>query len=333
MGALDQTTKFSGAGYVFNYKDGYTGIDFDDCVNAATKEVRADVQAIIQRLDTYCEFSPSGTGIHAIVKGWQFPVGAEGQQGAKVGKAEMYSGKRYFTVTGNQVPGTPSTVNQRDVQWLYERIVVKREFAPLKSTNPKATTADAGEGTQIVYAPGTTFTTDKYSIFMHGTISREHGFRITNGVGSLTYPSQSEADLGFATVLALVYDGDTDKMDADFRKSPLYRDKWERDDYRERTFRMALETAAKIKEKGPQITFEQTTPSATAEAAKAADASKDAKGTFPYGENEIPSFDDTVITGIFREIVDFVTAGTTIRVSSHSSQRKCMWERAWRLAA
>jgi hypothetical protein len=94
--------------------------------------------------------------------------------------------------------------------------------------------------------------------------------------------------------------------------SSLYRDKWERDDYRQRTFRMALETAAKIKEKGPQITFEQTTPSATAEDAKAADPSKDVKGTFPYGDNEIPAFDDTVITGIFREIVDFVTAGTTI---------------------
>ena len=313
-------------------KTGYTGIDFDDCVNAATKEVRADVQAIIQRLDTYCEFSPSGTGIHAIVKGWQFPVGAEGQQGAKVGKAEMYS-ERYFTVTGNQVPGTPSTVNQRDVQWLYERIVVKREFAPLKSTNPKATTADAGEGTQIVYAPGTTFTTYKYSIFMHGTISREHGFRITNGVGSLTYPSQSEADLGFATVLALVYDGDTDKMDADFRKSPLYRDKWERDDYRERTFRMALETAAKIKEKGPQITFEQTTPSATAEAAKAADASKDAKGTFPYGQTIFCR--STILSSLASSArsLTLLPQAPQSRVSSHSSQRKCMWERAWRLAA
>ena len=64
------------------------------------------------------------------------------------------------------------------------------------------------------------------------------------------YPSQSEADLSFATVLALVHDGDTDKMDADFRKSPLYREKWERDDYRERTFRKALETATKIKAKG-----------------------------------------------------------------------------------
>ena len=30
MGALEQTTKFSGAGFVFNYADGLTGVDFDD---------------------------------------------------------------------------------------------------------------------------------------------------------------------------------------------------------------------------------------------------------------------------------------------------------------
>src|SRR5690348_4473953 len=28
MGALEETTKFAGAGFVFNYEDGLTGIDF-----------------------------------------------------------------------------------------------------------------------------------------------------------------------------------------------------------------------------------------------------------------------------------------------------------------
>ena len=301
MIALKQSNKFAGAGFVFNYKDGYTGIDFDACVEAGV--IHAKVREIIAKLDTYCEFSPSGKGIHAIVKGWQFPIGTGGEQGAKVGKAEMYSGKRYFTTTGNQVPGTPSTVNQRDVQWLYERIVTNREFAPIKSTNPKAASADIGEGTQIVYVAGANFKTDKYSIFMNGTITRDNKFYITNGVGSLTFGSQSEADLSFATILALVHDGDTDKMDEDFRKSPLYRDKWERDDYRERTFRMAVETAAKIKEKEPQIKFEQTAPS-SAPAAKPEPIAE--------SESKIPTFDDSVITGVFREIVDFVTTDTTI---------------------
>jgi hypothetical protein len=123
--------------------------------------------------------------------------------------------------------------------------------------------------------------------------------------------------LSFATVLALVHDGDTDKMDADFRKSPLYREKWERDDYRERTFRMALETAEKIKAKGQPQTFEQPAPapqepSAQQAADQASEASKDATGDFPYGDNEIPAFDDSAITGIYRRIVDAACGGTTI---------------------
>jgi primase-polymerase (primpol)-like protein len=84
-------------------------------VNPDTLEIRPDILEIIQKADSYAEFSPSRSGVHIFTKGWKFPLGPEGQQGAKVGKAEIYSGKRYFTVTGNQVPGTPSTVNDRDL--------------------------------------------------------------------------------------------------------------------------------------------------------------------------------------------------------------------------
>src|SRR6267154_745998 len=39
LGALEQTTRYSGLGFVFNYADGFTGVDFDDCVDAETKEI------------------------------------------------------------------------------------------------------------------------------------------------------------------------------------------------------------------------------------------------------------------------------------------------------
>ena len=35
----------------------------------------------------------------------------------------MYSGRRYLTVTGNQIPGTRNTVEARDLSWLLDRIV------------------------------------------------------------------------------------------------------------------------------------------------------------------------------------------------------------------
>jgi hypothetical protein len=58
MGALDQSTKFSGAGFVFNYADGLTGVDFDNCVNPETLEIRSDIQEIIRRVNSYTEYSP-----------------------------------------------------------------------------------------------------------------------------------------------------------------------------------------------------------------------------------------------------------------------------------
>lgn len=55
------------------------------------------------------------------------------------------------------------------------------------------------------------------------------------------YPSHSEADLALCNRLAFWTGGDRSRIDRLFRQSGLYRDKWERDDYRERTISKALE--------------------------------------------------------------------------------------------
>jgi putative DNA primase/helicase len=56
------------------------------------------------------------------------------------------------------------------------------------------------------------------------------------------YPSQSEADLALCTLLAYKHNGDEEKIDQEFRESGLYRDKWERDGYRESTIKKAIES-------------------------------------------------------------------------------------------
>ena len=59
-------------------------------------------------LDSYTEASPSGTGVHVLVFG-ELPPGG----GNKKGQVEMYGSGRYFTCTGQHLPGTPLTVNDR----------------------------------------------------------------------------------------------------------------------------------------------------------------------------------------------------------------------------
>jgi hypothetical protein len=65
--------------------------------------------------------------------------------------------------------------------------------------------------------------------------------RLWDGEWEGEYASQSEADLALCMKLAFWTNGDTSRIDALFRRSRLMREKWNRDDYRERTMQHALE--------------------------------------------------------------------------------------------
>jgi primase-polymerase (primpol)-like protein len=53
------------------------------------------------------------------------------------------------------------------------------------------------------------------------------------------YGSQSEADLALCGFLAFWCNGDAERVDGLFRQSGLYREKWERNDYRQWTLTRA----------------------------------------------------------------------------------------------
>ncbi len=55
------------------------------------------------------------------------------------------------------------------------------------------------------------------------------------------YGSASEADLALCNHLAFWTGGDPARIDSLFRQSGLMRDKWDREDYRDRTIAKALE--------------------------------------------------------------------------------------------
>ena len=250
-----------GVGFVVN-GDGIFGIDLDGCRNPKTGEVAEWAERVIDACESYTEYTPSETGLRVWARG-ALPAGlrvfnldpAVGY-GDKV-KIEIYERGRYFTVTGDAFYET-SDIAEIDSNSIYRMLhdIRTQHTAPVnQKTAEKSATADDTTGVQIVYAQGSNIKTDKYAVFMRGQVVKDgSGFHVTlnnkDGLAyaTVTYPSQSEADLGFATVLALVHDGDTEKMDDDFRKSALYREKWEREDYRERTFEKALATAKKVKD-------------------------------------------------------------------------------------
>jgi putative DNA primase/helicase len=86
--------EYAGLGFVFSSGDPYTGIDLDGCVDEYG-QIAPWALEIIQHFDSYTELSVTGTGLHVIVKG-DVP-------NRRNGDVEVYSSKRFFTMTGHVV--------------------------------------------------------------------------------------------------------------------------------------------------------------------------------------------------------------------------------------
>ncbi len=89
-----EASKHSGVGFVFCSGDPYTGVDLDGCKDPETGEVEQWAQEAVRCLSGYTELSPSGAGLHIVVKGKVPKV-------LKLPYIEMYSIERFFTMTGH----------------------------------------------------------------------------------------------------------------------------------------------------------------------------------------------------------------------------------------
>src|SRR5215218_8405761 len=89
---------YGGIGFVFTPEDDLCGVDLDGCLNPETGEIEGWAQEIIDELDSYAEISPSGTGVHILVRA-RLPESRN-----RKGRFEVYDRGRYFTVTGRHLP-------------------------------------------------------------------------------------------------------------------------------------------------------------------------------------------------------------------------------------
>jgi putative DNA primase/helicase len=90
-----------GVGFVFTDDDPYCGVDLDDCRDPATGEIHPAAYRIIRDLESYAEVSPSGAGVHVIVRA---SLNGGRNRTSKTewgGCYEMYDRARYLTVTGD----------------------------------------------------------------------------------------------------------------------------------------------------------------------------------------------------------------------------------------
>src|SRR5215204_3272622 len=215
---------YSGLGFAFTPEDDLCGVDLDGCLNPETGEIELWAQEIIELLNSYTEVSPSGIGVHVLVKG-KLPEGRN-----RKGRFEAYDRGRYFTVTGKHLAGTPQSIERRQEEL---QGVVRRVFGE-ESKNGHSGPSEAIEPI------GNSLSGDE---IVQKALSASNGERFARlWAGDTTdYGSHSEADLALCGMLAFWTGGDNAKIDALFRQSGLYRKKWTREDYRNRTIAEALE--------------------------------------------------------------------------------------------
>jgi putative DNA primase/helicase len=193
-----------GIGYVFTSDDPYVGIDLDKCRDPESGEIEPWALEIIERLRSYTELSPSGTGVHIIVKG-TLPL-----KGRRSGRIEMYVHSRYFTVTGNHLDGTPLNIEERDEAL---RLLHGEIFQDEPKQNGNFTNHRPFDDEALI---------DRASQATNG-----HKFqRLWRGDWH-DYPSHSEADAALCSLLSFWTDGNATRIDGLFRRSDLFRPKWD----------------------------------------------------------------------------------------------------------
>lgn len=105
---------FAGVGYLMTNQKEVTGVDLDHCVKDGVIEPWA--AEVIAKLDSYTEFSPSGTGLHVMLAGelasdWSVKFGDK--QDKQPGIDVYGASPRFLTFTGAQVPGSPKDLRAR----------------------------------------------------------------------------------------------------------------------------------------------------------------------------------------------------------------------------
>ena len=192
-----------GIGFVFTPDDPYVGVDLDGCWDSLTGTMESWAADIVKRLDSYTEISPSGKGIHILVKG-KLPPGRRRKDGI-----EMYDLARYFTMTGRTFGrlGVNIAYRTEELEQLHGEL-----FSKEPTQQPMRSTVNLGDD-QLIERAKSAANGLAFSRLWDGDWTK--------------YTSQSEADLALCGMLAFWTGNDPLQVDRLFRASGLVRDKWD----------------------------------------------------------------------------------------------------------
>lgn len=214
----------AGVGFVLTTAVGLVVLDLDRCVDARTGEVEPWAVKLVERLGSYVEVSPSGTGLHIWIRA-ELPPGHN-----RKGNFEVYANGRYMTVTGARFDDRFKTIESRTE-------IMAKVFAEVFGTSAPERQVDVSR-------------TPKLELDDDALLERALAASNGDKLGPLfrgdhsAYKSQSEADLALCGILAFWCAGEASRVDRLFRTSGLMRPKWDeqhgKSTYGQRTITLAL---------------------------------------------------------------------------------------------
>ena len=122
-------------GIGFMLGDGWLGVDFDGVSTAPGEWLDPWVKEWANEAGTYVEWSPSGTGIHAIFRDATLPSWSQNRRGG----VEVYDKSRFFCVTGNALNSHDANASSVAFHTVCERYLKKDEPIARIAQPPTAT--------------------------------------------------------------------------------------------------------------------------------------------------------------------------------------------------
>lgn len=201
-------------GIGFFFEPPYLGIDIDDIDDDLHRFKQGDkldniVSEFNEAFKSYTEVSPSGNGLHIIVKG-KIP----GSRRRK-GNIEMYDSGRFFTMTGKTIGKYKDVteVSEQVFKTIYEKYLPNNTVKYPTTNNYQQNIHNLSEIDVI----NEIYKSKQAKLFDD----------LMKGNYEPYYTSHSEADMALANILAFWCARDYSQMDSIFRQSNLYRDKWD----------------------------------------------------------------------------------------------------------
>lgn len=232
-----------GVGFVFG--DELCGVDVDS--HGGENPLQSEILRLFE--GTYVEKSPSGSGLHILLRcdRSRLPLDENGKLQSCYylknphNSVEFYGGglsSRFFTYTGDRVSDSDEITDKTAETVDFLERYMRREDVGRERQKLTATARDAAPA---VYRQTVNDEIEEtLKIARRSRNGEKFSALYDRGDTTLYNGDDSAADLALCNLLAFFLRGDENLIDAAFRRSALYREKWNRNDYRESTVRKAI---------------------------------------------------------------------------------------------